>query len=274
MFGGANASLILANPISSEMDTMRPSLIAGLLAATRRNADRGLTPVLLYEVGQQFRGDEAADESFVAAIVRKGPAGRHWTNPAKIDSPFDAKADAIALLAALGAPRDLQTTDDAPVWYHPGRSGSLRLGPKNVLAQFGELHPRVLKAFDIDGSVVAAEIFLENVPEAKAKMSTAKQRLAASDLMPVTRDFAFLVDASVNAGDMVRAAKNVDKALIADVSVFDVYEGERIESGKKSIALEVTLQPKEKTLTDEEIDAVARKIVAAVEKSSGGTLRS
>ncbi|MFZ1991753.1 MAG: phenylalanine--tRNA ligase subunit beta, partial [Alphaproteobacteria bacterium] len=274
LFGGANASLILANPISSEMDTMRPSLLAGLLAAARRNADRGLTPVLLYEVGQQFRGDEVSDESFVAALVRKGPASRHWSNRAKIDTSFDAKADAAALLSALGAPRDLQTTDDAPGWYHPGRSGTLRLGPKTVLAHFGELHPRILKAFDIDGPVAAAEIFIENVPEPKAKPTKAKPPLEASDLMAVKRDFAFLVDASVKAGDMVRAAKNVDKALITDVSVFDVYEGERIEAGKKSVALEVTLQPKEKTLTEEEIDAVSRKIVAAVEKSSGGTLRS
>ncbi|HXZ68564.1 MAG TPA: phenylalanine--tRNA ligase subunit beta, partial [Alphaproteobacteria bacterium] len=273
LFGGANAAVVLANPISSEMDTMRPSLLAGLLAAARRNTDRGLTPVLLFEVGQQFRGDETADESFVAALVRKGPALRHWTKPANGDTAFDAKADAAALLTALGAPRDLQTTDDAPGWYHPGRSGTLRLGPKVVLAHFGELHPRVLKAFDIDGPVAAAEIFVETVPEPKAKPTKAKPPLDASDLMAVKRDFAFLVDVSVKAAEMVRAAKNVDKALIAEVVVFDVYEGERIEAGKKSIALEVTLQPKEKTLTEEEIDAVSKKIVGAVEKSSGGTLR-
>ncbi len=209
-----------------------------------------------------------------AALVRKGPAPRHWQKPARIDSAFDAKADALALLASLGAPRDLQTTDDAPPWYHPGRSGTLRLGPKVVLAHFGELHPRVLKAFNIDGPVAAAEIFVENLPEVKAKPTKARGPLNASDLMAVKRDFAFLVDASAKAGEMVRAAKNVDKALITDVSVFDVYEGERIEAGKKSIAIEVTLQPKDRTLTEEEIDAVSRKIVGAVEKVSGGMLRS
>jgi len=274
LFGGANATLRLANPISTEMDTMRPSLLAGLVSAARRNADRGLAPVLLFEVGQQFRGDQDADQAMTGALVRKGPAPRHWSGEAAIDTAFAAKADAQAVLSALGAPRDLQITEDAPGWYHPGRSGTLRLGPKLVLAHFGELHPRVLKAFDIEGPIAAAEIFIEAVPEPKARATKARPRLDASDLQPVKRDFAFVVDKGMRAADLVRAAKGVDKALIADVIVFDVYEGKGIEPAKKSIAIEVTLQPRTKTLTDEEIDQVSARVIDAVIKATGAKLRS
>jgi phenylalanyl-tRNA synthetase beta chain len=187
---------------------------------------------------------------------------------------FDAKADALAALEAAGAPIDnLQVTTDAPDWYHPGRSGILRLGP-NVLARFGEVHPATLAELDVDGPVAAFEVFLDAVPQPKKKKAgAARPMLELSPFQPVDRDFAFVVDEGVPADKLVRAARGADKTLIGDVRVFDIYRGKGIEDGKKSIAIAVTLQPREKTLTDEEIDAVGNKIVASVEKHTGGTLR-
>ena len=273
LFGGGDASLVLDNPISSEMTTMRPSLLPGLLAAAARNSARGVAPVELFEVGHVFAGDAPEAEHLVAAIVRQGTRARDWRRGAPAADAFDVKADAASLLAELGAPRDLMEMADAPAWYHPGRSGSLKLGPKVALAHFGEVHPAILKAFDLKGPVVAAEIFIEAVPEPRAK-GKAKGKLDAPDLMPVERDFAFVVDAAVRAVDLMKAAKGADKALIADVSVFDVYEGKGVDPGKKSLAIEVRLQPREKTLTDEEIEAVSQRIIAAVTKATGGTLRT
>jgi phenylalanyl-tRNA synthetase beta chain len=270
MFGGGEALLVLDNPISSEMTTMRPSLLSGLLAATARNADRGISPVEIFEIGRIFHG---AGETTCAALVRQGARPRHWQGGALMFSAFDAKADALAVLAEMGAPRELMEMEDAPAWYHPGRSGSLKLGPKVTLAHFGEIHPKVLKAFDVKGPVIAAEIFVEAVPEARAR-ARARPRLDALDLMALTRDFAFVVDAKVRSGELVRAAKGADKALIAEVSVFDVYEGKGIEAGKKSVAIEVRLQPRDKTLTDPEIEAVSQRIIAAVVKATGGSLRT
>ncbi len=270
MFGGAEPALILDNPISSEMTTMRPSLLPGLLAAAARNAARGQSPVELFEIGRVYHGET---ETPCAAFVRQGARPRHWQGGALGFSAFDAKADALEVLAELGSPRELMEAPEAPAWFHPGRSGALKLGPKVVLAVFGEVHPSILKAFDLKGPVAAAEIFFERIPEPRSK-GRARSRLDAPDLMPLARDFAFVVEAAVRAGDLVRAAKGADRALIAEVSVFDVYEGKGVDPGKKSIAIEVRLQPREKTLTDAEIEAVSQRIIAAVTKATGGVLRT
>jgi phenylalanyl-tRNA synthetase beta chain len=273
-FGGGLPALDLANPISADLDAMRPSILPNLATAAQRNADRGTPNAALFEVGPQFHGGEPGDQVMVAAGLRAGQSGpRHWdARPRAVDA-FDAKADALAALAAAGAPvANVQTAAEAPAWYHPGRSGALKLGPK-ALAFFGELHPGVLKGLDVKGPMAGFEVFLEAVPPAKAKPTKARPLLKASPFQPVERDFAFVVAEDVAAETLVRAAKGADKALIADVSVFDVYQGDRLEAGKKSVAVCVTLQPTERTLTDDEIDAAGKKVVAAVTKATGGELR-
>lgn len=279
LFGGGNAALELANPISPEMSDMRPSLLPGLLAAAQRNADRGFGDVALFEIGQVFHGDTPEGQKMVAAGVRRGTAklqgpARHWSgNSAEVDV-FDAKADAEAALAAIGAPVDrLQVYTDAPSTFHPGRSGCLKLGPKNTLAVFGEVHPRTLAELDIEGPLVAFEIDLDALPQPKKKAGGSKGALNASHLMPVRRDFAFLVGQDVVAETVLKAARGAEKTLIADVTLFDIYEGQGVPDGQKSVAIDVLLQPRQKTLTDEEIDAVSKKIIANVEKATGGTLR-
>jgi len=278
LLGGGGLALALANPIASDLSDMRPSLIAGLVRAAQKNADRGFGDVALFEVGQVFLGDQPQDQLMAASGVRRAlaastGAGRHWSGAAPV-SAFDAKADALAALAAIGAPMSgLQIVAGGPDWLHPGRSGTIQIGPKNVLGAFGELHPRTLEALGAEGPLVAFEIFLDRIPEGKAKATRAKPLLDLSAFQPLTRDFAFIVDRAVKAADLVRAAQGVDKALIANVNLFDLYEGKGIEDGKKSIAIEVTLQPRDKTLTDEDIEAVAAKIVAEVQKRTGGTLR-
>ena len=279
LFGGGQDEVVLANPISSDMSDMRPSLIPGLLSAAQRNADRGNGDVALFEVGQVFLSDKPEDQKMVATGVRRGTAvmtgaGRHWSGSAPVVSVYDAKADAIAALEAIGAPTgNLQVFAEAPGWYHPGRSGTLRLGPKNVLASFGEMHPKVLKALDVEGPIVAFEVHLDAVPQPKGKSGRSKGALAISGLTPVRRDFAFVVDEDIEAEKLLRAARSADKALIQNVNVFDIYRGTGVPEGKKSIAIDVTLQPVEKTLTEEDIEAIAGKIVAGVEKATGGTLR-
>jgi phenylalanyl-tRNA synthetase beta chain len=279
LFGGGVPDLALSNPIAAELSDMRPSLIPGLIGAAQRNADRGYPDAALFEVGQVFRGDRPQDQFTAASGVRRALAkpsgpGRHWLNGAKGVDAFDAKADAFAVLAAAGAPvQALQVVPGGPAWLHPGRAGTIQIGPQNVLGHFGEVHPRVLDALDAEGPLVAFEAILERIPEAKAKATRAKPPLDLPAFQPVARDFAFIVDRAVKAADLVRAAQGVDKKLIAGVNVFDVYEGTGIDPGKKSIAIAVTLQPRDKTLTDEEIEAVAQKIVAEVTKRTGGTLR-
>ena len=280
LFGGARPELALANPIASELSDMRPSLIPGLIAAAQRNADRGFGDVALFEVGQIFRGDRAEDQLTAAAGVRRRLAkatgiGRHWSSPAAEVDAFDAKADALAALIAAGAPgQALQAIPGGPPWFHPGRSGTIAIGPQNVLGHFGELHPRTIEALDAQGPLVAFEVILENIPESKVKATRTKPRLELSQLQPVERDFAFLVDRTVRAADILRATLSADRKLIANVTVFDVYEGKGIEPGKKSVAIAVTLQPRERTLTEQEIEAVAAKIVGEVGKRTGGVLRA
>jgi phenylalanyl-tRNA synthetase beta chain len=283
LFGGGSAALALANPIASDLSDMRPSLVAGLIAAAQANVDRGYPDIALFEVGQIFRGDRPEDQFIAASGVRRGLAsaqgmGRSWAGNAVLDA-FDAKADALAVLAAAGAPtQGLQIVPcseakDAPAWLHPGRSGAIQIGPQNVLGHFGELHPRALAALKADGPVVAFEVILDRIPEAKAKATRAKPLLELSPFQPVSRDFAFVVDRTVKAADIVRAAQSADRKLITNVTVFDVYAGKGIDETKKSVAIAVTLQPRDKTLTDQEIEAVAAKIVGEVTKRTGGVLR-
>src|SRR4051812_10943732 len=279
LFGGGKPELALANPIAADLSDMRPSLIPGLVAAAQKNADRGFADVALFEVGQIFKGDKPEEQFTAATGVRRALAkasgsGRHWSAKAAEVDCFDAKGDAYAALAAAGAPAQaLQVAPGGPAWFHPGRSGTIQIGPQNVLGYFGELHPRALEALDADGPVAAFEVMLEKIPEPKAKPTRAKPVLELSAFQPVERDFAFVVDRAVKAADIVRAAQNVDRKLITGVTVFDVYEGKGIDPGKKSIAIAITLQPREKTMTDEEIDTLAGKIVAEVSKRTGGTLR-
>lgn len=275
LFGGGQPELVLSNPIASDLDTMRPSVLPNLLSAVARNSDRGFKDVGLFEIGAQFKGDRPEDQQTIAAGLRAGAtAPRHWAGAARNCDALDAKADALAAIAAAQGPTEsLQVVAEAPSWYHPGRSGSLKLGNKTV-AWFGEIHPRILAAFDIKDSVVGFEIDLGLLPPMKAKSSKAKSAFRPAALQAVERDFAFVVNSSVAADAVLRAAKNADKALIAGVSLFDVYEGQHMEAGKKSLAIQVTLQPTDKTLTDAEIEAVAGKVVEAVVKATGGVLRS
>jgi phenylalanyl-tRNA synthetase beta chain len=280
LFGGGRRDLALHNPIASDLSDMRPSLIPGLAAAAQKNADRGFSDVALFEVGQIFTGDRPEDQLTAAAGVRTrlakgGGVGRHWSAPAAEVDAFDAKSDALAVLAAAGAPlQALQVVPGGPAWLHPGRSGTIQIGPQNVLGHFGELHPQVLDALDAQGPLIAFEVILERIPEPKAKATQAKPALELSPLQPLERDFAFVVDRSIRAGDLVRATQSADRKLISKVAVFDVYEGAGIEPGKKSIAISVTLQPREKTMTDQEIEAIAAKIIGEVGKRTGAVLRA
>jgi phenylalanyl-tRNA synthetase beta chain len=272
LFGGGQPELKLANPISSELSDMRPSLLPNLIAAAGRNMARGFGDLMLFEVGQAYAGDTPEQETLRAGGIRRGQAvSRNWLGQARAVDAFDAKADALAVLEAAGAAvHTVQIVSGAPPWFHPGRSGTIQMGPQNKLAWFGEIHPRVLSAMDVKGPLVAFEVILNAIPASKAK-GLARPALVASDLNPLTRDFAFVADAAVESDRLVKAARNADKALIADVSVFDVFP---LENGKRSLAIEVTLQPREKTLTDEEIEAVSAKIVSAVHKATGAVLRT
>ncbi|MCX7329334.1 MAG: phenylalanine--tRNA ligase subunit beta [Hyphomicrobiales bacterium] len=278
-FGGGKAALRLANPIAADLSDMRPSLLPGLIRAAQRNADRGFGDVALFEVGQVFLGDGEDDQRMSAAALRRGAArasgtGRHWDGAAREIGALDAKEDALALLSSLGvATGGLQIVPGGPDWMHPGRSATLQFGPKGVIGAFGEIHPRTLKLLDVKGPLVAFELHLDGLPLPKAKPTKMKPKLRLAEFQPVTRDLAFVVDAGVAAGEMARLAAQADRALIADVAVFDIYEGDKVEAGKKSVALAVTLQPTEKTMTDAEIEAVAGKVVAEMVKRFGASLR-
>jgi phenylalanyl-tRNA synthetase beta chain len=273
-FGGGETSLGLLNPISADLDVMRPSILPNLIAAAARNLDRGATDIGLFEVGPQYKNDTPEGQSVVAAGVWLGQAvPRNWSDPARAVDPFDAKADALAVLAEIGAPTEkLRVFPGAASWYHPGRSGTLRLGPKNILAAFGEVHPRTLALLDCAGPCVAFEIYLDAMPTPKRR-STNRGALDAQALQPVGRDFAFVVADSVSAADLVSASIGANKKLVAAASVFDVFSGGALKEGMKSIAVRVSLQPTDRTLTEDDIDAVATQIIVAVNKSTGATLR-
>ncbi len=279
LFGGGTPALALVNPIAADLSDMRPSLLPGLVAAAQRNADRGQGDVALFEVGQIFLGPGEADQRVAATALRRGGAkpsgaGRHWSAAAGPVDPFDAKADALALLAALGANvGGLQIVPGGPAWFHPGRSATLQFGPKTKIGALGELHPRVLEALDAEGPLVGFELVLDDIPLPKSRPTKARARLELPELMPVQRDFAFVVERSVAAAEIVKAAQGADRTLVTSVEVFDVYEGKGIPDGKKSLAISVTLQPRDKTLTEAEIDSVASKIVAEVGKKAGASLR-
>ncbi|MDA1101720.1 MAG: phenylalanine--tRNA ligase subunit beta [Proteobacteria bacterium] len=275
LFGGGRDDLQLANPISSELDAMRPSLLGNLILAAGRNVDRGHDDVALFEVGPQYSDPTPKGQALAATGLRRGRNGRrHWAESPRMVDAYDAKADVLAVLDAIGAPTaSLQIASEAPAWYHPGRSGVLRLGPKNILAVFGELHPRVLDRLDVTGPMVGFEVLIENAPLPKARASRNRAELLVSDLPSVQRDFAFVVDQATTADAILRAARGADKAFITEVNVFDVYTGQGIGDGKKSVAITARLEPKDSTLTDREIDAIAAKIVAAVGKATGAVLR-
>ncbi len=273
LFGEVKESLRLVNPISSELDVMRPSVLGNLAAALQRNADRGSSNLGFFEVGSIYLDDTPEGEPWLASGLRHGLAvDREWQGGSRPVDAFDAKADVLAVLEVLGAPVDnLQTSLDAPTWYHPGQSGQLRLGPK-VLAAFGSLHPKIARAYGLKGKTAAFEIFLDVVPFPKAK-GKAKPLPEISSFQPVERDLAFVVDQEVTAENLLRAARGADRGLVSSVRLFDLYQGSGLPEGKKSLAIAVTLQPKAATLTDAEIEAVTAKIVAAVGKATGGVLR-
>ncbi len=273
MFGGGDDARQLENPIAADLDALRPSVLPSLLAAASRNLARGAADFQLSEVGAQFESGMPGEQTSVAAGIRVGSGIRTWAKSTHAADAFDAKADMLALLeAAMGASMTAPVKSGAPAWYHPGRSGTLALGQK-VLGYFGELHPAVLAAFDIKAPVTAFEVFLDAIPEPKQK-SKARTAFAPSPFPAVERDFAFVVDTKVTADEVVKATRNVERMLIERVDVFDVYEGKGVPEGKKSLAIAVRLQPRDKTLTEAEIDAIAQKIVAAVTKATGGVLRT
>ncbi|WP_299899282.1 phenylalanine--tRNA ligase subunit beta [uncultured Ruegeria sp.] len=273
LFGGGDDATMLENPISSEMSHMRPDLLPGLLQAAARNQARGYADVALFEVGPVFHDGEPGDQKTQIAgllVGRNGPKDVHGASrPVDV---FDAKADAEAVLAAIGAPAKVQILRDGDAWWHPGRHGKICLGPKKVLGVFGELHPRVLQAMDIKGPAMAFTIWPDEVPLPR-KSGATRAALELRDLQAVERDFAFVVDESVEALTLVNAAAGADKALIEDVRVFDEFIGGSLGEGKKSLAITVRLQPTDQTLKEKDIEAVAEKVIAKVTKATGGVLR-
>jgi phenylalanyl-tRNA synthetase beta chain len=273
LFGGGTDVTRVANPISSEMTHMRPALLPGLLQAAARNQARGFGDMALFEVGAAFHGGEPEEQHLLISgllIGRTGPKDVHGS--ARAVDVYDAKADTEAVLSALGAPARAQIFRDVADWWHPGRSGRIALGPKKTLAVFGEIHPKILKAMDVKGPAVGFTVWPAEVPEPR-KSGTSKGALEISDLQAVERDFAFVLDAKVDALTVVNAARGADKALIEDVRVFDEFVGGSLGEGKKSLAITVRIQPSEKTLTEEEIESIARSVVAKVESATGGSLR-
>lgn len=273
LFGGGDAALTLSNPVASELNQMRPSILPNLAMAAQKAVNHGAREVRLFEAGPIYLGDGPKDQrSTVAALVRPG-AQRHWRSQTGYDA-YSAKADLYAALEAIGQP-PARFQVDAPrqSHWHPGQSGCLKLGPKVTIGHFGALHPRALKALDVDGPVYGFELNLNAVPYMKARTTKTRSVLERSELLPSRRDFAFVVDQDTPAGQIAKAAKGADQKLISDVSVFDVYAGQGIEDGKKSIAIEVTIQPADENLTDAKIEDVSSRVIAAVKKATGGELR-
>jgi phenylalanyl-tRNA synthetase beta chain len=272
LFGGAKPELRLVNPISADLDAMRPSLLPGLVSAARRNADRGYPDMALFELGPLYRDDTPAGQGLAVAGLRAGHTGpKSWREKGREVDLYDVKSDAFAALAAMGASAEsIQVTADPPAWYHPGRAGALRLGPK-VLGAFGELHPAVIDALDSRPPLAGFEVFLDAVPEPRA--ARAKPPVNLSVFQPVERDFAFVVDSELPAETLLRAARGVDRKLVTEIRLFDVYQGAGLPDGKKSLAITAVLQPQERTLTDAEIEGFSRRLIAQVEKATGGQLR-
>ncbi|MCM2343462.1 MAG: phenylalanine--tRNA ligase subunit beta [Alphaproteobacteria bacterium] len=278
---GANDSpsmtaLKLSNAISIDLEQMRPSILPNLMEAAERNRARGFGDNALFEVGPVFHSPKRQGQALVACGIRSGQAGpRHWSSASShrdVDV-MDAKADAMAVIEATGIPAtSLQVSREAPAWYHPGRSGVLKMGT-NIVARFGELHPATLEALDIKGPLVGFEVMLENIPQPRKK-GTARPTLVLATLQPVLRDFAFLIDAAIDADTLIRAIRGSDKDLIDRVDIFDVYTGKGVPEGKKSMAVAVTLQPRSQTLTENDLEAISQKIIDAVAAKTGGTLRS
>ncbi|MDR1025882.1 MAG: phenylalanine--tRNA ligase subunit beta, partial [Lactobacillus sp.] len=273
--------ILLLNPIASDLNEMRPSILPNLLIGLKNNVARGYGNVSLFEAAPEFYGRNPEEQRTVATGVRSGlKAKKAWNQPARAFDVYDVKEDAITAIRAANGPADnLQVTADAPAYYHPGRSGAMRLG-KNVLAYFGEIHPNILKKMGIKQTVCAFEVYLENIPEPRGGRgpsggkATAKKRLELSPFQPVDKDLAFIVDKEVLAANIMAAAKSADKDNIADVRVFDIYEGTGVPGGKKSIALGLTFQPQEKTYTDVELETLMNKVIQAVKAKTGGELRS
>jgi phenylalanyl-tRNA synthetase beta chain len=273
LFGGGDDSRQIENPIAADLDALRPSVLPSLLAAAQRNQARGFSELMLFEIGPQFESGMPGAQNLVAAGIRIGEGARSWTRSSHLTDAFDVKADVLAVIeSAISGAMTAPIKSSAPSWYHPGRAGTLALGPK-TLAIFGELHPRISAAFDLKGPGAAFEIFLDAIPEAKGKSKT-RSAFAPSPFPAVERDFAFVLDAKVPAEEIVKAARGAERTLIERVDVFDVYEGKGVPEGKKSVAIAVKIQPKDRTLTDPEIDTVAQKIVNAVAKATGAALRS
>lgn len=277
MFGGNNPALTLLNPISADLDTMRPSLLPNLLDAAKRNAARGFKNLNLFEVGLQFHDITPDGQKTIASGIRTGTtqnnnyAGGLFTQKADAVDAMTAKADAVSLLQALGVNKLEVSSDNLPSYYHPNRSGAFVLG-KTVLGYFGEIHPKIAGLFDIEGAVAAFEIFLENIPAARSK-GTAKPMLKLSDYQAVERDFAFIVDEKITAATIEKEINKAEKNLITCVEIFDVYSGKGVDAGKKSVAVKVTLQSFERTLSEADITAVSSAIIAGAAKGFGGTLR-
>jgi phenylalanyl-tRNA synthetase beta chain len=270
LFDDIPTSLRLLNPIAADLDQLRPTPLASLALAVRRNVAYGFPDVALFEVGPGFAPDATDGQRLIAAGLRAGATPRHWAMPARPVDAMDAKGDLWAVLTALGVPLEaLSVTPEAPGFYHPGRSGQVRQGPKLTLGTFGELHPRILASLDLPGPMVGFELDLDAIAEPKRRRGA----FELPPFQPVRRDFAFLVDATVAAEAVVRAARGAVRDLIAGVTVFDRYEGGSLPAGRVSLAVEVTFQPKERTLTETELAAASDKVVAAVAKATGATLR-
>lgn len=265
--------VVLDNPISADLNEMRPSLVVNLLSAVARNQATGTNDVQLFEVGPEFYSDKVGEQRLVACTVRAGNyLPKSWQEAVRPVDVFDAKADALRALKAANAPDNLIIYRNAPSWYHPGRSGAFQLG-KNIVAVFGEIHPKVLKAFDIKTPVVACEVYLDAIPMSKNKNSKMQGAVQKSIYQAVTRDFAFVMDKNVEAQKLLSTIQNVDKNLIKEVSVFDVYEGGKLPEGKKQIAVQVLIQSMDKTLTDKEIETLSTQILNFVSKTTGAELR-
>ncbi|RCL01786.1 MAG: phenylalanyl-tRNA synthetase beta chain [Candidatus Tokpelaia sp. JSC085] len=279
MFGGGHPDLKLKNPISDDMSDMRPSLLPGLIVAAQRNIAHGLTDLALFEISDVYKGHAPEEQHLVAGGIRHGTAkmtgsGRFWANNAGSVDVFDAKADALAVLASFRiSTNGLQIERGTPSWYHPGRSGIIKLSPEVILGYFGEFHPTIREDLDIQGPLCCFEIFINAIPEARKKVKKIRPPLLLSPLQKVTRDFAFVVDRTVPAASIVQATLNADKKLIQSVQIFDHFEGAHLGAGKKSVAIEITIQPFEHTLKDEDFEVLSRKVINNVVKKTNGVLR-